>query len=211
VADTKKFKTGMGIGKKIGIGVGIFFGAIIALGIYGSTLPDDTEFESDTVADQMIEDAKIQQSIPSEKIIPKGEKNNPANIDDTIVVEYIAFKVTKISTTDSIGDSLFGEKPDGVFIIIDLAMENRGDESVQIIGDYFTLIDSEDRKFDTDNEAWIYLKENVFLKQLQPSLPTTGQIVFDVPPHEETYVLEISLGIFGFDKKYVNLGSIGAN
>lgn len=85
-------------------------------------------------------------------------------------------------------------------------IENKGKESVEILSDYFTLIDSQGREFDTDNNAWIYLKENVFLKQLQPSLPTGGQIIFDLPKHDETYTLEITGGLFSFDQKYVLLG-----
>src|SRR3989304_734677 len=141
----------MGIGKKIGLGVAIAFGILIALGIAGSQLSNDSKTIQDSASNQQPQaESEIQEKITTQKIIPLGEKENPAKIGDTIVTENIAYQVTKITKADVVGDSFLGEKADGVFLIIDLNIENKGKESVEILSDYFTLIDSQGREFDTD-------------------------------------------------------------
>lgn len=175
----------MGKGKKIGLGIGIGFGILIVLGALGSYVSDNTN--------------------ESEKNVPIARKENPAKVGDTILVGDISYTIDSVFVSSSVGNDFLGEKADGMFIILNLEMENKGKESVQISSNYFKLIDSQNRVFETDNEAWIYLEKNVFLKQLQPSLPTSGQIVFDVPLSGDSYTLKIT-NFYGFDEKFVSLG-----
>ena len=184
----------MGKVKKIGLGIAIGFAALIVLGAIGSYVSEDT-----------VKSNYIQKEETS-KSIPLGDKKNPAPIGENIIAGDISFKVIGVKDISSVGSEYLGEDADGVFLVIDLIMENNGKESVQIISDYFKLIDSQERKFESDNQAWIYLDENVFLKQLQPTIPTKGQIIFDIPTNSETYTLEVTDSIFGLDKKYINIG-----
>jgi len=201
------------ITKKILLGAGVLFVGMIIFGVTSTFFQSDEELaerEAERIADEKAaKEQSIQQAKQSEEPKPIGKKDNPAKIGDPFLVGNFAFRVLETSTAKSVGSSLFGTKADGVFIIIDFAIENRGKESTDLYSDVFRLIDSKNRKFDTDNEAWIHLEKNVFLKQLQPSLPIRGQIIFDVPPQKENYILEISPGLFGFDKKYVSLGTLG--
>lgn len=184
----------MGKAKKIGLGIAIGFAALIVLGVIGSYVSEDTTESNDIQIEQVPEP------------IPVGDKNNPALIGENVIAGGISFKVTSVKTISSVGSEYLGEDADGIFLVIDLMMENNGKESVQIISDYFRLIDSQQRKFESDNQAWIYLDENVFLKQLQPTIPTKGQIIFDIPTHSETYILEVTDNIFALDRKYINVG-----
>jgi hypothetical protein len=183
-----KKPTKLGTKKKVVIGIGIFFGIIMILSAIGSSHDPIT-------ADENRDETQL---------VPLGSKNNPAHFLDTVVVNNIAYKVTNYRETHDLGDKFFGESADGIFIVIDMELENQGTKSTQITSNNFKLIDSKGREFETDNSAWIYLDNNVLLKQLQPSLSTKCQIVFDVPNPilEEKYLLEISK-IFGNEKKYV--------
>lgn len=178
----------LGMKKKVVIGIGIFFGIIMIFGAIGSSY-DATITDENKDATQLV---------------PLGSKNKPAHSLDTVVVNNIAYKVTNYLETHGLGDKFLGESADGIFIIIDMELENRGTKSTQITSNNFKLIDSKGREFETDNSAWIYLDNNVLLKQLQPSLLTKGQIVFDVPNSitNETYTLEIS-ELFGNESRYI--------
>lgn len=176
----------MGKAKKVGLGIGIAFAILIILGAVGSYTSTN--------------------SSQTPKVIPLGEEENPANMGDTIFVGDITYKVTNVSTTQTVGNEFFNEKAEGIFIVLNMDIENNGKESAQILNTYFKLVDSQGRVFEGDNEAWIYLKDNTFLKQLQPNLPTKGQAVFDVPRSPESYTLKISGGLNSLDKKYIYLG-----
>lgn len=174
--------------KKVVIGIGIFFGMIMVLGAIGSSYDAENVNENEN---------NVIQSTPI------GTKNNPARSLDTIIVNNIAYTVMRYSERNRLGNSFSGDTADGIFIIIELELENLGTKSIQISDSRFKLIDSKGREFETDNGAWIYLENNILLKQLQPSLPTKGQIVFDVPNSitNEKYTLEIDQG----DKRYVKI------
>lgn len=180
----------MSLKKKVLIGAGIFFGILVALVAIGSTY-------SPTVDEQ----ANI-----SRESYPLGHKYHPALTNQAVVVGDITYKTTDWHESRKLGDALAGATADGVFIVIDLEIENKGTQTIQISNNYFKLVDSQGHEFATDNKNWIYLDNNVVLKQLQPSLPTKGQLIFDVPKSiaDTTYYLEIS-DMSGHDKKYILL------
>lgn len=105
-----------------------------------------------------------------------GEKYHPADYLDTIIVGNIAYKVINSHSQYRLGDAFDRKTANGIFLIIDIEMENKGTKTVTMLSDnHFKLIDSEGREFETDNGAWIYLKNDILLKQLRPSLPTKAK------------------------------------
>ena len=127
-------------------------------------------------------------------------------LGDTITVDNIAYHVIKSSTTSRVGDEYAGKTADDIFIILALEMQNNGQQSKTILSSDFKLIDSKGREFSPDDSAWVYLTDNIMLKQLQPNLPTKGEIIFDVPNNPETYTLEIS-DVLGVEKQYIAIGN----
>ncbi len=67
------------------------------------------------------------------------------SIGETFVVDDVAFTVNKVSTKSELGesilDSFFGEKADGVFYIVDLTLENKAQESKDIFLEQFKIIE----------------------------------------------------------------------
>jgi hypothetical protein len=118
-----------------------------------------------------------------------------------------AYTIHGIEKKSEIGeyilDSFFGEKASGVFVIVDLTVENIAKESKTLSSNSFQIKDSQDRTFDTSS-AWIYLKEDVrfAFEQMQPGLPKKGKIVFDVPDNEK-YTLQIRRSTFS--SNYANI------
>jgi len=108
-----------------------------------------------------------------------------------------------------------GSTPDGVFLVVNLDMENTGDESLNITTNFLKLVDQEDRTFDADTEAGIYAgqdsrisAEPISFDQLQPGLSVTRAVVFDIPPGTYRFAAEPA-GVFSnADTHYVPLGEV---
>lgn len=177
----------------------IAFVVIVFLGIIFGGSDDQATTSKDTVVVQPTETkpAEATQTEPVEKVYAIG---------DRVTTGEMAYIVTGMKTATSVGSADFGAKPDGIFMIIDMKIENLGKESKTIDSSYMKLIDSQGREFDTDNEAWAYLENNIFLKQVQPGLPTSGQVVFDVPKGE-TFSLRVSGSFWGGDEQLIAVGN----
>lgn len=180
----------LSIKKKILIGVGILLGIMMVLVAIGSNYSPAVDEQGDILRESY----------------PLGDKYNPARTDQTVIVGDVAYKMTSWHEAKKLEDTFDSTTAQGIFIVVDLQIENKGTQSIQISNNYFKLVDSQGRKFDTDNAAWVQLENNLVLKQLQPSLPINGQLVFDVPNSavDTTYNLEIT-AISGHDKKYILL------
>mgnify|MGYP002760750905 FL=1 len=109
----------------------------------------------------------------------------------------------------------FGSTPDGIFLVINLDMENVGDETIDISTNFLKLVDQEDRTFDADTEAGIYADQDqripadpITFDQLQPGLSITRAVIFDVPSGTYRFAAEPA-GIFSnADTHYVPLGEV---
>lgn len=97
------------------------------------------------------------------------------------------------------------EIADGVFLMVELEVENLGDETKTLSSSYVKAIDSQGRTFEYDNDAWIYLEDSLLLKQIQPGLPTKGETIFDVP-EGESFFIEVSSGLWG-EKELIAVGN----
>ena len=131
--------------------------------------------------------------------------------------QSIQYTVNDYSTIeDYIGSGPeLGSTPDGIFLVVNLEMENIGDETLDITTNFLKLIDQEDRTFDADTEAGIYAgqdsrisAEPISFDQLQPGLSVTRAVVFDVPSGTYRFAAEPA-GIFSnADTHYVPLGEV---
>lgn len=127
------------------------------------------------------------------------------SIGDRVVAGDIAYTVTNVRTVGAVGNYGMGEKADGVFLMVELVVENLGDETETMSSSYVKAIDSQGRSFEYGNDAWVYLEDSLLLKQIQPGLPTKGETIFDVPKGESFFV-EVSSGLWG-EKKLIAVGN----
>lgn len=120
-----------------------------------------------------------------------------------------AYTFHKVETTSQIGKDIYGEfygeKADGIFLVVDVTIENIAKETKDYWGGAISITDSQGRVFEDDDNAWIYLDEDVkfIYEQLQPNLPKRGKIVFDVPKDIEGN-LRIKKSLFSSDYTYVS-------
>lgn len=124
-----------------------------------------------------------------------------ARIGEKVVVDDIAYTVTGISFTDKMNYAGTGTATPqtvealealGVFLVVNLKIENVGKETTSLFISRFNIIDNESRKFSSDSKADYYLKDPLTMgQQLQPGLPIVREKVFDIPKTAKGLKLQI--------------------
>jgi hypothetical protein len=102
-------------------------------------------------------------------------------IGDRVVVGDRAYTVSNIKTTAFVGDEYTKKEATGIYVLVSMNIENIGKESATMTSNDVKIIDEQGRTFESDTNAWIALKDNILLKQIQPGLPVKGETIFDVP------------------------------
>ena len=153
------------------------------------------------------EEVKISEKPQSEVAIKEAKVYS---IGDEIQAGDFKWKITKFSTTTEIGQEIagtfLGERADGIFIIIDVEIENTGKSAKYLTDSYLKLIDEKNREFSPNSVAAIYLKPQgsaLMFEQINPGIIKKGKIVFDVPQGIKVANLRISSNLI--ESSFYNL------
>jgi hypothetical protein len=140
----------------------IIAGTIIVMGIIvGSFFPD--------------ENSKTTKEPVQQKIY---------NLNEEVIVGDFVYKFSNFKERHSIGDEYFGDDANGIFLIFDIEVENKGNQADYINNEIY-ILDDQGREFAQDDDAWIYLEDNFIFEELNPGLKKKGQIIFDIPENIE--------------------------
>jgi hypothetical protein len=127
---------------------------------------------------------------------------------DKVTIGNFAYTFNSYETKSEIGsyilDNFYGEKADGIFLIIDVTIENIGKESETLWSSYVSVIDDQNRKFESDTMAGVYLDDAFSFEQLNPGLPKRGKIVFDVSKDLKGFIEISNSNVWSDEKKYVS-------
>lgn len=126
--------------------------------------------------------------------------------DDKVIVGNFAYTFHNYETKNQIGSSTYfeGEIADGIFLIFDVTIENIAKESKTIWSSNVVVIDDQDRRFEHDTMAEIYLDDSFSFEQMQPGLPKRGKIVFDVPKDLSGYIEVSSDSLWSDEVRYIS-------
>jgi hypothetical protein len=139
-----------------------------------------------------------------------GSKSNPIAVGETVKLEGTQYTVKSVRKSPSVGDSFFKEKADGVYVTVTLMIENKKSETKTFLDSAAKFVTNDNNKYATDNDGTIAVmgngEEPLILADMQPDLPKTGKLVFDVPPSKiKGGLLEVS-DLFGGGEAYIALG-----
>lgn len=139
---------------------------------------------------------------------PAAEEVKTYVIGDRVVSGNIAYTITNVQTSPTLSNEYSSTSADGIFVIVDMTLENIGKETITMTSNYVKLVDDQARVFESDSDSWMYIdnNNNLLLKQLQPGLQTNGRIVFDVPVGG-AYGAMVTGSIWGGDEQVIILGS----
>jgi hypothetical protein len=134
----------------------------------------------------------------------KGSADNPYKVGQTVALEGTEYTVTGARTQKKVG-GIFGEKAAGVFVVVDLTIENKKNETKTFMDEAATFIAADETEY-SGSDAAIYLDNSLWLTDMQPDLPIDGQLLFDVPPTKVAGGLVRVEDLFGGGEAYIDLG-----
>ncbi len=177
---------------------------IILFVIYAVSLSNSGDSNIDTSS------SSNQPSTQGTQINTNQEQQNEPQIykfGEKVTIGDFAYTFNSYQTQSYVGNEYFGEQADGIFLVFDVTIENIAKESKTLWGSYVTIVDNQDRRFEHDTTAEIYLDDSFSFEQMQPSLPKRGKIVFDVPQDIKGFIEVSSDSVWSDEKKYVSWAS----
>ncbi len=179
---------------------------IVLLIIYAVSLSTSDISGSDTASNQQPSGTGAESGINAGN--SETETNEPEiyGFGDKVTVGNFAYIFHDYETRNEIGGSEYfeGEFADGIFLIFDVTIENVAKESKTLWGSYVVVVDNQERRFEHDTTAEIYLDGSFSFEQMQPGLPKRGKIVFDVPQNIEGFIEVSSDSVWSDEVKYVS-------
>ncbi len=130
---------------------------------------------------------------PKEESPEEVDRSDAAGIGDKVAAGDFEYTVTKVTPgVRQIGDSTFGEKPQGQFVLVKLTVTNTGAEAQMFNDSEHKLVDTEGREHSSDGAAAMYVPGNdSFLEEINPGNTLQGTVVFDVPTGSTTKELRL--------------------
>lgn len=124
---------------------------------------------------------------------PAPAQDDAPGVGDPVSAGDFEYTVTKVTPgVKQIGDSTFGQKPQGQFVLVKLSVTNTGSEAQMFNDSEHKLVDTEGREHSADGEAAIYVPGNdSFLEDVNPGNTLKGTIVFDVPADAKPQELKL--------------------
>jgi hypothetical protein len=138
-----------------------------------------------------------------------GTKSNPVAIGDTIELEGTRYTVKSAKTAKTVGGDFFEEKAGGVYVIVELTIENTKDETKTFMSEAAKIIGGNGKKYSTDDDGTIAAigddGEALIFEDMQPDVPKTGVLVYDVPKAAVSGGLLQVSDLYGRGEAYIKL------
>jgi hypothetical protein len=188
-------------------GVGIFLG----LAVLGALLPSekDTSNPITQVADKARTDqatAKVKKVKTVKKV--KKDDDKTGVVGQKLTNAGTTYRVTDVRTTKTLGDQEYGmgEKANGTFVVVDLALTNNKDETKTFMDNGAKIVTADGSKYEADTDASIQLEDSLMLEDIQPDLTTKGQIGYDIPESKLSGAKLVIEDLWGHGEVTVDLG-----
>lgn len=141
-----------------------------------------------------------------------GTQDNPAKIGQTVELAGTRYTVKKARTAKTLGDQQYGmgAKANGIFVVVTLKIENMKTETKTFTDSAAKFVAPNGATYSTDSNGTMASitgnQQPLLFADMQPNLPRTGLLVFDVPPSTlKGGLLKLS-DLFGQGDAYINLG-----
>ncbi|MBI2666324.1 DUF4190 and DUF4352 domain-containing protein [Candidatus Woesearchaeota archaeon] len=152
-----------------------------------------------------------EKSIPvsNEQIAPSVKQPVSYAMKQNVLIDDIAYKVTRADTFTKMG-YLLEKTTNGKFIKVYLDVTNNAKETQQIFTPRFTIVDGQGRRYARVADDIIYIAHPLELgKQINPSVASSGAIVFEVAKDSKDLVLVIRGDWLSVSEVRITLSNIG--
>ena len=137
------------------------------------------------------------------------DKEQTFKVGMEVPVGKLVYTVTSVKFARRLGNSVYNETADGVFLVVGMTILNKDTETRTLDGSMFKIKDAAGTEYEhsTRGSTAVELSggKTLFLKQCQPKIPTKGTLVFEVPDQNQPYHLELSGGFWSGQSAQVAL------
>ena len=140
---------------------------------------------------------------------PKAKSNGKSGtVGQPLTNAGTTYKVTNARATKTIGDpDMFGERADGMFVVVTLQLTNNKDETKTFSDTSAKIKTSDGNEYETSSDAvFAFGDDSLLLKDIQPDLTARGKIAFELPPSKVSGSTLVIEDIFGSGEIKVDLG-----
>jgi len=176
--------------RKVGLIIFLIVAMFILIGVFASF--SSTNTNNQTTGNQ-----------PAGNQVAAGGNAKTYQLGEEIQAGNLKWKITSVATATQIGQDIagtfFGEKTDGLFLIIDVEVENTANSAQYLMDSYAKLVDSQGREFSPDTAAALYLKPSgsaIIFEQINPGITKKGKIVYEVPEGVNSFNVKITSDLF---------------
>ena len=139
-----------------------------------------------------------------------GSKSNPIKIGETVKLQGTQYTVMSAKIAPEVGSEFFKETANGIYVVVELTIENTKDETKTFSDEAAKFIGSNKKSYSTDIDGSIAAMgddgEALMFEDMQPDVAKTGILVYDVPKDATAgSLLEVS-DLFGRGEAYIDLG-----
>lgn len=131
--------------------------------------------------------------------------------------QAIEYEVEEAYADEVIGGDMINAESDGIFLVVELSITNRGSETFSITGDLFKAVNSEGDTYDvSSSDTFISADDNIdgepiLYEDIQPNVETDGALAFDVPYESNIGLLIEPAGFWSTaSDHYVGIGNMPA-
>lgn len=179
----------------------IYLGLFILFALIGANLSSDSLSKENQASIEETSSKSQDNTVSSDTTISAVEENEvESSIGKEIEVGYFIYKVTNVRFKKTIGDDIYSETADGVYMLVDLTIKNISNETRILDGSDFFLTGVDDIKYEYSTNGSTALEftggKTIFLKQCQPNITTKGTLIFEVP-EQGSYYIHLVDKIFG--------------
>ncbi|MFH1587076.1 MAG: DUF4352 domain-containing protein [Candidatus Diapherotrites archaeon] len=115
------------------------------------------------------------------------------NFNEPVVVGDLEYTFKSYTLKEEIGKYLMttfmGSEANGIYLIVEVEVKNVGKKAEYLTSSNIKIIDDQEREFETDSSAAIYLDmdpefedaKTLLFDKLNPGLTQKGYLVFDIP------------------------------
>jgi hypothetical protein len=137
-----------------------------------------------------------------------GGDGTSGNVGQALTNAGTTYMVTKVRTTDTIGDpDLGGARADGMFVVVSLELTNNKDETKTFLDNNAKIESSDGKEYETSDKTVLsFGDESLLLKDIQPDLTTRGKLAFELPPNKVSGSTLVIEDLFGSGDVRVDLG-----
>ena len=187
-------------------------GIFVALLVIGAVAGDEKDDKSKTSTSAAVEGSVS--SGNSESADEEGDDGCGIEATDDctpevgpkgkVQVDALVWQIQSAKTAASIGDQTYGlgEDANGVYLIVDLKVTSKKDESVTISEEVVSLVANGGNTYSTDSDGTFAAvgagQDAFFFEDIGPDSTLEGVVVFDVPKSILNSKLQLKFGELGF-------------